>query len=89
MAKTRTTKRITKPPRVFWLRVEIEGSYKYAPELMQDVADDTACVTHVIKAEFMTGDELAENIRQGVYDVIRNGGQGEACTEAVRKRTKK
>lgn len=75
MAKTKTTKRITKPPRVFWLRVEIEGSYKYAPELMQDVADDTACVPHVIKAEYMSGDELMENIRQGIHDVIRNGGK--------------
>ena len=75
MAKTKTAKRITKPPRVFWLRVEIEGSYKYAPELMQDVADDTACVTHVVKTEYMSGDELMENIRQGIHDVIRNGGK--------------
>ena len=75
MVKTKTTKRIAKPPRVFWLRVEIEGSYKYAPELMQDVADDTACVTHVTKAEYMSGDELLENIGQGIHDVIRNGGK--------------
>ena len=79
MTKTKTTKRITKPPRVFWLRVEIEGSYKYAPELMQDVADDTACVTHVVKTEYMSGDELMENIRQGIRDVIRNGGSASAA----------
>ena len=74
-AKPKTTKRIAKPPRVFWLRVEIEGSYQYAPELMQDVADDTACMTHVTKAEYMTGDELLENIGHGIRDAIRNGGR--------------
>ena len=74
-AKPKTTKRIAKPLRVFWLRVEIDGSYKYAPELMQDVADDTACMTHVTKAEYMTGDELLENIGQGIRDAIRNGGR--------------
>lgn len=74
-AKPKTTKRIAKPPRVFWLRVEIEGNYQYAPELMQDVSDDTACMTHVIGAEYMTGDELLENIGQGIRDAIRNGGR--------------
>ena len=66
----KSAKRIAKPPRVFWLRVEIDGNYKYAPELMQDVADDTACVTHVVKAEYMTGDELLENIRRSIRDAV-------------------
>ena len=75
MAKTKTAKRITKPPRVFWLRVEIEGSYKYAPELMQDVADDTAGVAHVTRTAFVSEDELMENIHHGIHEVIQNGGK--------------
>ena len=73
--KTKTKKRFAKPPRVYWLRVEIEGDYEYAPELMQDVADDTASVTHVTRTNIMSEDELAETIGQGVRDAIGNGGK--------------
>ncbi len=71
-AKPKTTKRIARPPRVYWLRVEIEGDYEYAPELMQDVADDTANVTHVIKTGYMSEDELMESIRQGIHAAIHD-----------------
>lgn len=75
MAKTKSAKRTANQLRVFWLRVEIEGSYKYASELMQDEADETASWKHVINTEFMSEDELMETIGQGIRDAIRNGGE--------------
>ena len=65
-------KRAKRKTKAYWLRVEIEGDYEYAPELMQDVADDTAIVTHVIETGYMSEDELMENIRQGIIDAIND-----------------
>lgn len=65
-------KRAKQQTKAYWLRVEIEGDYEWAPELMQDVADDTANVTHVIKTEFMSEDELMESIRQGIHAAIHD-----------------
>lgn len=65
-------KRAKQQTKAYWLRVEIEGDYEWSPELMQDVADDTANVTHVIKTGYMSEDELMESIRQGIVDAIND-----------------
>lgn len=65
-------KRAKRQTKAYWLRVEIEGDYEWAPELMQDVADDTAIVTHVIETGYMSEDELMESIRKGIHAAIHD-----------------
>lgn len=65
-------KRAKKQAKAYWLRVEIEGDYEWAPELMQDVADDTATVTHVIETGYMSEYELMESIRQCIHAAIHD-----------------
>lgn len=88
--KTSSKPKKAKQSRVYWLRVEIDPAYKYADELMEDVADEALCYSHVEGAEFVTNDTLLALIEGALQSAVteesgaRAAADASTCTEAVR-----
>ena len=83
--ETKPKTKKAKPPRVYWLRVEIDPDYEWDDELMEDVAAEARCYIHVERAEFVTNDTLLALIEGALQSAVAEEAAGaSACTEEVR-----